>query len=1163
MQSLNFEFLRPHAALLADLGGFAEKYAFSDPDSAAVKLRKFLEELVEQLYQRHRHPRPYQAHISDLLSAHAFTAATPKVIVMQLHSLRKLGNRGAHTNPIPVATSAVLQRLEEAHNLGRWFYLTKLAPGSARPAEFQEPPPESTKADAKQKNQALQEELEKQRATDAQREEELAELLETLRVERERAAAAEAAKAAAEQTLLKTEEELAAIREQGEQVASLLQLDEAQTRQRLIDEALVAVGWNVGHNGKSTDEVGQEVEVTGLPPGYATGKNGKGRCDYVLWDDNGKPLAVIEVKRTAKDASVGRTQAQMYADALEKQYGQRPVIFYSNGPEIFIEDDAQGYPPRKLFGFYSKGSLQSLHFQRREKLDLGGVGPNPTIAGRMYQVEAIKRVCERFTNKRRKALIVQATGTGKTRVAISLCDVLSRARWAKRILFLCDRRELRKQALTAFKDHLPNEPRTTIDKATIGDTTHRVFVGTYPAMMNVFQSFDPGFFDLIIADESHRSIYNKYRDLFLYFDALQVGLTATPVKFVERNTYRLFECTDRDPTFNYEYQEAIRNDPPYLTAFKVVNVTTKFLREGIRYSQMTEAERQELEADVENVHEVEFEKEKIDKQVFNRDTNRIILRNLMDHGLRDASGSRPGKSIVFARNHAHAVLMAEVFTELYPQYGGKFCRVIDSHDPNAEALIDDFKDKNKELTIAISVDMLDTGIDVPEVVNLVFAKPVKSYVKFWQMVGRGTRLCEDLYGPGQHKTEFLIFDHWGNFEFFEERYEEKQVSGSRSLLQQLFEARLDLTDAAVQALDQPTVDRCVTQLTQMVRAVQNTGSISAQEHWKELEELTNPAVVGGWHAKTKESLRLVAAPLMHLIHERGEDAAYRFDLTVAHLQKAQLLATPERETRRAAVCEQVEQLQMNLNPVKAKAEVIKKVRNTAFWQTATLSELEELRGELRGIMKHQTYQAASTTAPVRLDVRDSGLERSYYQTKLAGLQLVEYKTRVKKALLEHFETNLVLRKIRSNIRVSDEDVRKLATLVLSVDPGADLGRLFAQEAMQADVDVAQAEAESKQATNRLQFVIRSIVGLESKAVEKAFEEFVHAFPTLTAQQVQFLSLVKQHITDHGMLSLNDLYEAPFTQLHSDGVDGVFTDEAQVNRLIHIIELFDPELVQSA
>jgi type I restriction enzyme R subunit len=363
----------------------------------------------------------------------------------------------------------------------------------------------------------------------------------------------------------------------------------------------------------------------------------------------------------------------------------------------------------------------------------------------MYQVEAIRRVTEHFAALHRKALIVQATGTGKTRVAISLCEFLTRARWAKRILFLCDRRELRKQADKTFKEFLPTEPRTFVTSKTSSDLNKRIYLATYPAMMRCFESFDVGFFDLIIADESHRSIYNKYRDLFRYFDSLQIGLTATPERFVERNTYKLFGCKDKDPTYNYSFEEAVNHVPPYLTRFEVVKVTTRFQRDGIKYSQMSDEERIELESQVEDAETFEHEAAELDKRIFNKDTSRSIIRNLMEDGIRDASGSLPGKSIVFARNHRHAVHLAEIFSELYPMYGGEFCQVIDNYDPRAEQLIENFKDPEHKLRIAVSVDMLDTGIDVPEIVNLVFAKPVRSYVKFWQMIGRGTRLRPDLF----------------------------------------------------------------------------------------------------------------------------------------------------------------------------------------------------------------------------------------------------------------------------------------------------------------------------------------------------------------------------------------------------------------------------------
>ena len=447
-------------------------------------------------------------------------------------------------------------------------------------------------------------------------------------------------------------------------------------------------------------------------------------------------------------------------------HGQRPVIFYTNGYDIWMWDDVLGYPPRKVFGYYSKDSLQYLvNFQRKARKPLNSLEPNATIVNRLYQIEAIKRVSERFTDGHRKALIVQATGTGKTRVAIALAELLIRAGWVKRVLFLCDRRELRKQAKNAFGDFL-SEPIRIVSSRVNQAASERIFLATYPAMQKVFQSFDVGFFDLIIADELHRSIYNVYGDMFHYFDCLQIGLTATPVDYVSRNTFSLFGCEGQLPTANYDLEQAVKEG--FLTPFEVFEHTTQFLREGIRLDILTKEQIQQLEEQGEDPAQYDFSSEQIDKIIYNKDTNRAILRNLMENGLRDVTGQLPGKSIIFARNHQHAVLMRQLFDEMYPQYGGRFCQVIDNYDPRAEQLIDDFKGdgNNSDLTIAISVDMLDTGIDIPEILNLVFAKPVRSPVKFWQMIGRGTRLKEDLFGPGQRQEGLSNLRSLGEFRTF-------------------------------------------------------------------------------------------------------------------------------------------------------------------------------------------------------------------------------------------------------------------------------------------------------------------------------------------------------------------------------------------------------------
>ena len=759
MKSQNFEFLRSRYAVLADLAGFAERYARDDPASSLLKQRSFVEHAVLVIYEHYRLRPPYSDNLNDLMNETAFRQSVPEVVQNKLHTLRKAGNQAAHPRR-PLSSQLSLDCLAQLFDVARWLFVQTGGGDLKATPKYAPPPPEAM--GAAKTNEAL----EKLRLAEAKYEDVLKQLDEETkkRLDAERALA-DAPHVGAR---FIAPEDAVKLREEGQKVASFLHFNEETTRRRLIDQQLLAADWNVGALGANTEQVRQEVKLTGLPT-----PSGDGFADYVLYGDDGKPLAVVEAKKTAKDARQGAEQARQYADALERETGVRPVIFFTNGVDIFLWDDAQKYPYRKVYGFYSKDSLEYLVHQRIGKKALAHVEPNLTIAGRMYQLEAIKRVTERFESNFRKALVVQATGTGKTRVAISLCDVLMRAGWVKRILFLCDRKELRRQADRVFKEFMPGEPRVVVNAKAAHDRDKRIYLATYPAMMKAYEDFDVGFFDLIIADESHRSIYKKFRSLFQYFDALEVGLTATPVKFIERNTFELFACESGDPTSAFDFQQAIESKPPYLVPFRVMQVSTTFSREGFKYTQMSEAQRDQLEDQDAQAQAVDYDSDDLDKSFFNKDTTRAIWRSLMDGGIREATGQHIGKSIVFARNHLHAVHLAEVFSELYPQYGSAFCRVIDNQEPKADQLIDDFKNVENELTIAISVDMLDTGIDVPEVVNLVFAKPIKSYVKFWQMIGRGTRLRRDLFGPGKDKTEFLIFDHWQNFWFFDEVYKRR------------------------------------------------------------------------------------------------------------------------------------------------------------------------------------------------------------------------------------------------------------------------------------------------------------------------------------------------------------------------------------------------------
>jgi type I restriction enzyme R subunit len=1108
---------------LADLGGFAESYAHSDPASSLLKQRSFVEHVVLAIYEKHRLPMPYSDNLNDLMTADPFRAAVPEVVQQKLHTVRKAGNHAAHPRKA-IQSDQALDCLYQLFDAARWLHLVIDGGQRADTPSYAPPAPGSAT------NGKAKEALEKLKLAEAKYEAVLAQLDAETKKRLE-----------AEQSAQHSDAELEKIREVGQKAATILQFDEQTTRRRLIDQMLVEAGWDVGSQGASTEEVGQEVQLSSMPT-----PSGQGYADYVLYGDDGKPLAVIEAKKTAKDAREGAEQARMYATSLDKETGVRPVVFFTNGVDVFLWDDAQGYPYRKIYGLYSKDSLEYLTYQRANKKPLATIEPNIDIANRMYQLEAIKRVTERFTNKFRKALLVQATGTGKTRVAVSLCDVLMRAGWAKRILFLCDRKELRRQADGVFKDYMPDEPRVVVTSETSKDRDKRIYLATYPAMMQCYDTFDVGFFDLVIADESHRSIYKKFRTLFQYFDALAVGLTATPVRFIERNTYELFGCEDRDPTSAYGFEEAIYASPPYLVPFRVRVGETTFRQKGLRYSQMTDAQREELESQSETPESVEYAATALDRTVFNKDSNRFIWRTLMDEGIREGTGSRVGKTIVFARNHRHAVHLAELFTEMYPQYGSTFCRVIDNQEPKAEQLIDDFKDKANELTIAISVDMLDTGIDVPAIVNLVFAKPVKSYVKFWQMIGRGTRPCTGLFGPGRDKTEFLIFDHWSNFWFFDEKFKETEPPKQRSLLQQLFETRIDLASAALDRMEEAVFQAAVDLIVSDVRDTKDVGSIDVRDKRVELERLSERERIAHFDAATKADLLSLAAPLMHWRNVRGHEEAYRFDLLVTRLELELLRGGPTAsrvQDLRGHVQSEVDLLMKNQNPVKAKAATIKDVQSKAFWETVTVPKLEQVRRDLRGIMKYQVEAKTPRLDPSVFDVREETTTVSSYVPKLEGLDLVEYERRVSAVLREKLADDPTLERIRAGKAVRDDELERLAKLVLEVDDRANVKHLagHAPETRRSLLDV-----------------FRSLVGLDPAAVEAAFAAFVHAHPRLSSQQIRFLQVLQNHIAKNGGIEIERLYAPPFTTVHPESLDGVFTDPAEVDALLAILTAFEPK-----
>lgn len=417
-------------------------------------------------------------------------------------------------------------------------------------------------------------------------------------------------------------------------------ISEFETRKQFIDLDLKIAGWD-------STNIREEVEVKGMP-----NTQEKGYIDYVLYGENGKPLAVVEAKRTSKDAKIGQQQAKLYADCLEKEYAQRPIIYYTNGKEIYMWDDLS-YPERKVAGFYTQDELQLLIKRRNSKENLEYIFIANNIANRPYQLEAVKKVCESFEQKHRRALIVMATGTGKTRTAISLVDVLTSKNWVQNVLFLADRTELVKQAEKNFKKLLPDMSCCNLLSSKDGDPEEsRIIFSTYQTMINCIDKmkskngialFTPGHFDLIIIDEAHRSIYKKYQAIFDYFDGLLVGLTATPRDDVDKNTYKFFQLENNVPTFVYEYDEAVKQK--YLVDYHTISTTTKFIERGIKYSELKEEDREEYENLFEEGEvQEEISSSAINSWLFNRDTIKIILETVMQKGLKVEGGDKLRKN---------------------------------------------------------------------------------------------------------------------------------------------------------------------------------------------------------------------------------------------------------------------------------------------------------------------------------------------------------------------------------------------------------------------------------------------------------------------------------------------------------------------------------------
>lgn len=890
-----------------------------------------------------------------------------------------------------------------------------------------------------------------------------------------------------------------------------LDLSEAKTRKIYIDAMLVDAGW------KEDKDWINEYPVEGMP-----NNSGDGRADYVLLGDDGIPLAVVEAKKTCVDISRGRQQAKLYADAIEKKFHRRPYVFLTNGFNTTFIDNK--YPERKVAGFYSKRDLQKLlNLQTNMEKHLNNVQVDKNIAGRYYQEAAIKAVCESLdTLHKRRALLVMATGSGKTRVAIALCKALSDANWIKNVLFLADRTALVTQAKRSFVNLLPNASCTDLTSNN-RDLNARYVFSTYQTMMGCIDSltddngklFTVGHFDLIIVDEAHRSIYNKYRDIFNYFDAPIVGLTATPKDEIDKNTYSIFDLENGVPTYGYELADAVKDG--YLVPYKSIETKLKFLEKGICYDDLSDEDKEAYEETFEDEDgdvPKKISSAAMNKWLFNEDTIKQVLNILMNQGLRVDYGEKIGKTIIFAKNHLHAEKILEVFNKEYPELangeGGRpYAKVIDNYMTYAQSAIDEFSEQDKMPRIAISVDMLDTGVDVPSILNLVFFKKVFSKSKFWQMIGRGTRLCEHLMDDGKDKTQFYIFDFCGNFEFFrmnKGKEAKAQLPLQGALFNLEFQLAYKLQDIEYQESNLISYrEYLVNRMTGKVQQL-HRDNFAVRQHLKYVDEYANEV---NYKNLTYEDCLQVRDEIAPLILPDSDDAnALRFDALVWALELAKMADKPQGKLKsdllkKVAAVSKV----ANIPEVTAQKDLINRILTTDYLNRAGIKDLEKIRKALRDLIQYVPHKYIVYNT----NFDDEILEQSTNEADYQDDSLKNYRAKVESYIKQHQQDNQVIAKLKSNEPLSSQDLKNLEKVLWT-----DLGTKQEYQKEYGDKPIGE--------------FIRSIVGLDMNAAKEAFSKYLND-ATLSSKQIYFLNKVIEYIVKNGMMKdLRVLTESPFTDM---------------------------------
>lgn len=874
------------------------------------------------------------------------------------------------------------------------------------------------------------------------------------------------------------------------------------------------------------------------------------QADYVLFGKNGKPLAVVEAKKADLSPKAGREQAKQYCYNIQKEYGgELPFCFFSNGDTIEFWN-LENAPSQKVAGFPTRDELERYRYIRKHKKSLSKALINQEIAGRDYQIQAIRTVAEGIEKKRRKFLLVMATGTGKTRTCIALVDLLRKANRAERILFLVDRIALREQTLNAFKEHLPDEPRWPQPLETLIKKDRRIYVSTYQSMLPLIRDqkspLSPHFFDLVVADESHRSIYNVYGEILSYFHATCLGLTATPTDAIDHNTFKLFGCEDGVPTFAFSYEEALNHKPPYLSPFEVLRMETKFQDDGINKRTITLEDQKRLLFEGKDVEEINYEGTDLEKKVINRNTNVVILREFMEECIKDHNGVLPGKTIIFCVSKDHARRMEEIFNDLYPEHSGELARTIVSDESRVHGkggLIDQFTNEDMP-RIAISVDMLDTGIDVREITNLLFAKPVYSYTKFWQMIGRGTRLLDEKKRKPwcTKKEKFLILDCWNNFEYFKLDPKGKEPANQIPLPVKLFEIRIDKIEKSIEYAKTAIAEKEVRQVQLQIEQLPNE-SIVIRDASRVLRKVKQKEFWSDLKAKEFKFLREKIQPLFRTVSQ-SDFKAMRFERDVLVYSLALLIRDKEKlKTLQKKLIEQIAELPLSINTVAKESELIIKAQTNHYWQNVTDSDLDELIKRLAPLMKfREPEQQGSGVA--RYDLKDIVKNKEFVEfgPEHESMSTTKYREMVEQRILNMVNENPILQKLKSGAEISENETEELAELLYKEKP-----------------QITEELLRKVYQNQRAKFIqlIRHILGLETlqsfpETVSQAIQQFIQDHTNLDTRQLNFLTLLEEFIIERETVQKRDLIQSPFTTIHPNGIRGVFSAR-EIEELLKLTE----------